>query len=274
MRTVTSLHLNAYVLCQDKSPENAKCLATLALLLQPLGTLAQVKTLSSWDEARCLASSSHEKLVMESLDVDQAIECLSTCSREETSPIDILAAHLIREGVQKSLEQLFIQTVFPPEPEDSSAKGKEEKERKKIIGAAKALGGRTGRFGTMLERMWRSPATPIAADFIDDASSSEEEQQQEVEEQDELKTLVTSISLYRNLFSASSALLSPPPSPLTTPRMGSNTQGRQSRSKYLLRRALGSSVFENGSDDGGRLEDARDKVVDLLGAWERRERRR
>ena len=66
--------------------------------------------------------------------------------------------------------------------------------------------------------------------------------------------------------SVTSVLLSPPPSPT------SRSQASKEGNLFLdLRKALGNRVFEDG-DREGEMEDARDRVVDLIVEMERRGR--
>ena len=96
----------------------------------------------------------------------------------------------------------------------------------------------------------------------------------------EIRALLTATLIYRRIFpstipactlaggagGAPAFVLSPPPSP----------SRRNAKLHMLLRTALGSPAFESGADGrledpelGGALEDARDRVVDMLVDFER-----
>ena len=149
---------------------------------------------------------------------------------------------------------------------------------RRTIDAARELGGQVKELGRVLEKVWKTPSA--ALDHINvDKDLDHFEAQDSVDTQ--INALLSALVLYHRVFSdplqlarCSSALLSPPPSP--TLRSGSKGTGVV----HALRQALGSRVYEDGDGDegaeggeeGGRLEDARDRVVDLIVEMERSSR--
>jgi hypothetical protein len=255
--------------------------------------------LESWsveEAAKHLPSSSHE---------DEEDQNAST-----GTPIEVLAGVLVKQRVKRHLGTLFVDAVGVSESEDKenlektkerveSERKAEEAEMRRTIEAARELGGDVEELGRILERVWKQPANL----FLDDLSESlVDAEDSEVEDNDdgavevldkEIKALLTGLVLYRQVFgvqkkgvtSVTSALISPPPSPSSTIRPGvrASKGGQQKERNVLwdLRRALGSGVFEDGAHhaegeeeegEGSRLEDARDKVVDLVVDMERRGR--
>ncbi|KAI0747063.1 hypothetical protein C8Q80DRAFT_1271868 [Daedaleopsis nitida] len=185
---------------------------------------------------------------------------------------------------------------------------KEEQERKETVEAGKSIGGRTAELATLLDRIWdtgffshedvlpaRSPShshshshshahshahgrnPDVDADCEDSADLASQDEA-------EIRALLTATLIYRRIFPSSipacaasslgggapAFVLSPPPSP----------SRRNAQLHTALRTALGSPAFESGADGrledpelGGALEDARDRVVDMLVDFERACRR-
>ncbi|EDR04636.1 uncharacterized protein LACBIDRAFT_304339 [Laccaria bicolor S238N-H82] len=267
------------------------------------GGLARAKARSLWDSAKAHALSpvltghstkkqalAFEVLVLESMDVTEAVERLSEASEREKKgdagrtykPIEVLGCLLVKQRVKQHLGELFVDSVYGSQSEkynDKESVKRKQGEMRRTIDAARELGGQVEELGRVLEKVWKTPGA--ALDHINlnlDKDVDVSQAQDSVDAQ--INALLSALVLHRRVFSdplhlagCSSALLSPPPSP--TLRSGS----KGTRMVHALRQALGSRVFENAEDgaegegeEGGRLEDARDRVVDLIVEMERSSR--
>ena len=222
------------------------------------------------------------------MDVTEAVERLSEASEEEKKgdggraykPIEVLGCLLVKQRVKQHLGELFVDSVYGSnsEKDDKESAKRKEDEMRRTIDAARELGGQIEELGRILEKVWKTPTA--ALDHINlDEDVDLSEAQDSVDTQ--INALLCALVLYRRVFSdplqlagCSSALLSPPPSPML--KSGSKGTGMV----HALRQALGSRVFEDGDEEegaegeeeGGRLEDARDRVVDLIVEMERSSR--
>ncbi|KAI0711434.1 hypothetical protein C8Q76DRAFT_652712, partial [Earliella scabrosa] len=186
------------------------------------------------------------------------------------------------------------------EPEytyDADKDLKEEQERKETVEAGKSIGGRTAELAVLLDRIWDTgfcpqedvlPARPHTGCDAhgrnpDVDADCEDEQDLASQDEAEIRALLTATLIYRRIFpstipacasafagGAPAFVLSPPPSP----------SRRNAQLHMALRTALGSPAFESGADGrledpelGVALEDARDRVVDMLVEFERACRR-
>jgi hypothetical protein len=132
--------------------------------------------------------------------------------------------------------------------------------------AARELGGQVAELGKAFERVRRSA-------FGVDGVLSFDPEEAGVGVDGEIRALLVALSLYRQLFPdahkdvcglhSSLALLSPPPNP------SSKASVERGNMLLSLRKALGSRVFE---DEVMCLEDARDRVVDMIVDADRRRR--
>ncbi|KAI0634809.1 hypothetical protein C8Q77DRAFT_655496 [Trametes polyzona] len=222
---------------------------------------------------------------------------------EKRTPLGVLAAILIRERLRKHAASLFVRTVVRAEDASRRANAtcdsddesesplyeynaekdyQEEQERKETIEAGKSIGGRTAELAILLERIWDTgfhtyedvlPSPPrhrsgtgVDADADVDADC-EDSADLASQDEAEIRALLTATLIYRRIFpsaipAAAAFVLSPPPSP----------SRRNARLHMALRTALGSPAFEYGAEDGrledpelgAALEDARDRVVDML----------
>ncbi|KAJ3933889.1 MAG: hypothetical protein NXY57DRAFT_996735 [Lentinula lateritia] len=297
-RALTCLHMRSHLSWFTAS---AADLSTLALALWPLGHFVHRHARSIWDAARARKGFSgvreggvgvqvrpHERLVLESLTLDNAVirlKEINTSQRRDAewnryAPIGVLACGLAKERIKHHLELTFIKTVLPNEDccelQDisavaisDSAEDKEENERRKTIEAAMSLGGKMAELGDTLQRMWT-----MSIWELEDVSLPDEDEEHESDIDADIRVLLNTLILYRQIFSSSilgsaqsghssgvSILLSPPPSPTR----------RDVKLHYALRRVLDSSVFdsENGNGIGAAMEDARDRLVDMLVDCER-----
>nr|UBR88890.1 transcription factor bHLH7 [Ganoderma lucidum] len=176
---------------------------------------------------------------------------------------------------------------------DADKDFKEEQERKETIEAGKSIGGHTAELAVLLERIWdmgffsqEDTLLPAArtAHCRDVDADCEDEQDLASQDEAEIRALLTATLIYRRIFpstipactlaggrvGAPAFVLSPPPSP----------SRRNAKLHMALRTALGSPAFESGADGrledpelGAALEDARDRVVDMLVDFERACRR-
>jgi hypothetical protein len=277
-------------------------LSTLALLIW---RVSSPKAAALWGQARkAQLVRPYERLVLDCMNVDEAAERLAlrpTTSREaeKFSPIGVLASMLVRERVKKHAAALFVRTVIPDQSfewaaSDGEAADRAEEDERATIEAAKSLGGQMGELGEMLERIWKTGVCTLEdvdCVFEDNDGEGEEPEHDSLEEG--IKCLLKAVILYRRIFPTSlgscsngtsngvSILLSPPPSP----------SRKNAKLHLALRRMLGSSVFdftdvpgadretgkshakrENDESLGVALEDARDRVIDMLVDLERQKR--
>jgi len=239
--------------------------------------LARIKARSLWVAAEQLTKKTQhnvsERLVLQSVDLADAASRLGSASPKVRSdgvrsytPLQVLGCLVVKERVKEHLASLFVEAVGAQEVV------KEDAEWRKTIDAARELGGHIEELGKMLERVWKS----TDASSIDDSELALDAAADfEADVDGEVKALLAALVLYRRLFgdaeteclsSSTSTLLSPPPSPTPTAKRSK----KHARMLLSLRKALGNRVFEDAEEEG--LEDARDRVVDLIVDAERRER--
>ncbi|KAH7920660.1 hypothetical protein BV22DRAFT_1198760 [Leucogyrophana mollusca] len=293
------IHLSSIL---DSSPSTSTYtsnLCTSAFLVRSLPLpLAQARSTTLWNLARAQKSVDllrpYERLVLETLDIEEAAERLG--SSVDVSPVAALAASLVNERLRTHASLLFTHGVAQGVPQDESSslhdKDADEAEvtrRRETISAGRSLGGRPCALVDAFEKVWESGVLNVDDLLVHDATDNGEE---------EIETLLTAIVLYRRVFPSQilscntqpgdhegttvAFILSPPPSPPS--KYSNSVRDCQDKDVLLrLRRALGSSVFdykerEQGDGDDERqefsLEDARDRVVDMLVDVERRGRNR
>ncbi|KAI0075982.1 hypothetical protein K474DRAFT_1598928 [Panus rudis PR-1116 ss-1] len=280
-------------------------LTTLALIIRPVSLS---KATALWEQARQRVVRPYERIVLSNMTVDEAAEWLEKwrswhvterkgrCAAcEKRTPLGVLAAILIRERLRKHAASMFIRTVIPPRPEecdgddrvyDAEKEYKEEQDRCETIEAGRSIGGRTAELAILLERIWQTgffshedlyPYTrPALRQTPDEDVDCEDEHDLASTDEAEIRSLLSATLIYRRIFPSSfpncapsvSVILSPPPSP-----------SRKNVALHTaLRTALGNPAFD---DPAGRLneetsialEDARDRVVDMLVELERAGRR-
>ena len=327
--TLLSLYerVQIYRSVSRKSETSVSDLATLALLARSttgvLSGLGRMKGCSIWGVLQDLASGSHpkpptlkinEKLVFETLSVDEALDRLALASASGDSwmkereneedgrmytPLEVLGCLIVRERVKKHMGRLFVQvvaanaaarerTITLVNDEEEAEYREEEAARRMTVDAARELGGTVERLGKAFERAWKTTISVEDDELLYFVGLEEETTSSVDDDDDEIKALFTALVLYRLAFGAitdlqqqrcdpSSTLLSPPPSP------SSRGSVKYARMLLELRKALGNRVFEDvvgvegeGGDGCCRalgLEDARDRVVDMIVDVERREKR-
>ncbi|KAF8804632.1 hypothetical protein BYT27DRAFT_7106313 [Phlegmacium glaucopus] len=286
-----------------KSVTSVGDLATLALVARAttgvLSRLGRMKARSTWAAARDLASGTHpkpptlriyEKLVFETLSVDEAFNRLALASASGTltkdedgriyTPLEVLGCLIVKERVKKHVGKLFVQVVAHAGKRtmvNDEEEREEEEARRMTVDAARELGGSVEMLGKGFEQVWKTASVED-----DDLSYLVDSESMESVVDDEIKALFTALVLYRRFFVClahpecllSSTLRSLPSSP--TPKMSA----KRARMLLELRQALGNKVFEDTDveveqeepEDMDSLEDARDQVVDMIVDAERRER--
>ncbi|THH00729.1 hypothetical protein EW026_g1858 [Hermanssonia centrifuga] len=216
---------------------------------------------------------------------------------EKRSPLGILAAIITRERLRNHAAAMFVRTVVPSqfrEPRDdcSDCEGdelvydpdqdeKDDQDRRETIEAGKAIGGRTAELAILLERIWDTGfcahedviSTSRAHHSSYEDGNCENEHDLASTDEAEIRSLLSATMIYRRIFPSSfpscatavSVILSPPPSP-----------SRKNMALHVsLRAALASSAFDlaDGRLEDGRLgaalDNARDRVNDMLTALER-----
>ncbi|KAG7446878.1 uncharacterized protein BT62DRAFT_967677 [Guyanagaster necrorhizus] len=246
-------------------------LSTLAMLSCPV---AKRHAASIWEAAKRDGgiACAYERLVLGSVDVDEAVSRLKAAGTkaewDRYTPIGVVACTLVLERTKAHLEGIFVESVVPAGVENASESDKEEELRRITVDAARSLGGKMAELGDVFEKVWLGGGGGLEGVWVDDDQEEEEEDDEEEKgvERD-IKSLIRGIMLYRKLFPSAvmgcggegvSILLSPPPSPSLTDHEGAG---------YKLRTIMGRKVF-----DGEEVEEARDRVVDVLVASERRGR--
>ena len=241
-------------------------IATAALILYGtpgvLGGLARAKARMVWTCARSrLGARSHtraavcERVVFEEMSVDEAFERLGSemdfggeCGDGLT---EILGRALVKERLRKHLGSLFVGVVCGREGREGEGEESircEEQEREGAVEAAKELGGRVGELGRRVERVWRTPlALGREVDWKDD-------DREEGGVEGDIGALLKALVLYHRV-------LMVPSWPLCV-----GGKVKVDGDLQMLRRVLGSRVFEAW----GALEEARDRVVDMVVVLDRR----
>lgn len=286
-------------------------LTTLALIILPVSR-TKATELWERARARDILRP-YERIVLSDMSVEEAAEWLvkwrnfhnterkgDRCAAcEKRTPLGILAAILTRARLRKHAAAMFVRTVIPTreqsagmyETDDLAAAydveqdDQDDQQRKETIEAGKSIGGRTAELATLLERIWDtgfcSHEDVMPRSYMERRDDSEspwdEEHDLARHDEAEIRSLLSATIIYRRIFPSSfpscatavSVILSPPPSP-----------SRKNLALHVsLRAALASSAFDfvdQCSEDerlGAALEDARDRVNDMLTALERSVRR-
>jgi len=239
-------------------------LCTTVLLAQSL-PFAEPRTQALWARASGLAESleipAYQRLALGSMTVEEAIECLmASKSTPGSSPITSLASNLLRKRLHSHASSLFIHRV------SRGSEGKSEflsTEDSKAWGATlsygRSLGGDIGLLSDALAKVWQDRCFNIDINDLKVDTANED-----------ILALLRATVLYDQVF-ASQSVLSPPPSP---PSRAGNKKSEADMVLHL-RQALGSSVFEESGESNLNslsLEDARDRVVDMIVSLQRERR--
>ena len=241
-------------------------LCTLALLAQPL-PFAETRSQAFWTRARELAESvevpAYQRLVFDSMTVEEAMECLTTSNPiSGYFPIALLASSLLHKRLHSHASSLFIHRVSQgPESASEFPSAEDSKTWSATLSYSRSLGGDVGLLSDALAKLWQDGWFSLdITDLKVDAAN------------EDVLALLRATVLYSQVF-AGQSVPSPPPSP------PSKAGGGESGADVVLhlRRALGSNVFEESREsnlDGFSLEDARDRVVDMIVNLQRERRTR
>ncbi|KAG1824620.1 uncharacterized protein BJ212DRAFT_1321526 [Suillus subaureus] len=266
LRLQVYLRLSSLLGASGKPTQHASDLATLALLAHSLPVF-YVKDRSQrlWNRARAGLVRPYERLVLETLSLEEAAQTLtSSLPTTFLTPLGALATTLLRQRLRSHASELFVQTVTRSHGGALSQSHDAEQEAKwnETINAGRSLGGTISAISDSFAKVWENDVLNVKDLVADD---------------EDIKTVLSTIVLFRRIFPSRimccdatnnevSLILSPPPSP--------PARGPQKEVVMQLRRALGSSVFEEQSEDRDELEDSRDRAVDMLVEYERRGRSR
>ncbi|TFK75502.1 hypothetical protein BDN72DRAFT_954701 [Pluteus cervinus] len=248
-----------------------------------------------------IPGKAYERLVVQHFSVEEAFKTLVDMDisiiDNSFEPIKELARVITIRLVKQQLQQLFTAVVSEGrEAQSDEVVASDSKNIRMIVDAASELGGELAKVGRIFEHAMKTGGAwnDILFDEILTLRSSSlplsetEDSEDEGDEEDEssireIGSLLTAIVLYRRASveldigstpTTSSALLSPPPTPTVNSMSLISKRKKSFDSRLLskLRSALGSRVFEEeGMVEG--VEDARDRVVDLVVEYQRRERR-
>ncbi|KAK0204097.1 hypothetical protein DFS33DRAFT_859757 [Desarmillaria ectypa] len=245
-------------------------LSTLAMLSCPV---AKRHAARIWEAAKRNGgiACAYERLALGSVDVNEAVSRLKAAGTkaewDRYTPIGVVARTLVLERMKAHLEAMFVESVVPASIETASESDKEDDLRRVTVDAARSLGGKMAELGGVFEKVWLGGGAGLEGVWVDDDEEEEEDDEERDGVECDIKSLIRGIMLYRKLFPSAvmgcrgegvSILLSPPPSPSLTDHEGAG---------YKLRMIMGRKVFDNEE-----VEEARDRVVDMLVASERRGR--
>ena len=250
------------------SPED---LSTLALLIFPIW---RARASALWTRAiHARVVRPFERAVLSTMTIDEASISLAKASNVRLSPLGSLAVCNVYRAVVHLAGRAFVRAVLDADAQlsDSEVYDAEkdtredcrEEERRAVVNAGRSMGGFSAELVDLLERI----CTGMFVRYEDTQPSDDSDTD---EEERDIRTLLGAIVLYRGLFPSGLGLtssvglpvvLSPPPSP----------SRRNTGLRAALRVALDGEVFYNGGPD---LEEARDRVIDMLVDADRASRRR
>ena len=241
-------------------------LSTLALLVFPIW---RARAAALWTRAmRARVVRPFERPVLSTMTIDEASISLAKANNIRLSPLGSLAVCKVHKAVVHLAGGTLVRAVIGADAQlgesevyDAEKDAHEEEERRAVVDAGRSMGGSSAELVDLLERVctgmfvrYEDTQRPVDSD-ID-------------EEERDVRTLLGAIVQYRGLFPSGlpgsmgiPAVLSPPPSP----------SRRNTGLRAALRVALDGEVFYNG---GPELEEARDRVVDMLVDADRASRRR
>ncbi|KAJ7166491.1 hypothetical protein C8R43DRAFT_1232486 [Mycena crocata] len=233
LRTALRLYNTPSPASTVSTPPNDDDRRLLALLVRPVPVLGARLASRFWDAGL-------------GLEVDEAarrVASTKTTTRTcKSGVLRALEAGLVVERLRAAGVRAFVGTVLGG---DSNADADEESDSDSAaLAAARTLGGRVGTLGARVGRVLNGGDLDL--DLDSDVESDGEDSDVAAQERD-VARLLRAIVLYRRVFGA------------TTPKGGTRARAAGADAR-ALRRTLGSSdVFEDA-----RVEEARDRVVDLL----------
>ena len=255
---------------------------TLALLAH---SFAASTAAELWETARRVEPKTLAETLVLEMDIENVARNIALAPHETTSedsnaesPVHHIAAHVVLVRAKALAAHNFVSSVMGARIVDvdinSGRDPTHNADAKIVVAAGRELGGMVGALTSLLDKVERCPAAEVLAglypqDFevdIDSSDSSSEGDTPSIDTQSDeiakdVRVLLVATLLYRRIFPAdekdavSTHVPSPPPSP--TPK---------SAALHLaLRRALASAAFDTSLE----TEDARDRVVDMLGETRR-----
>ncbi|KAF8341905.1 hypothetical protein F5887DRAFT_1076283 [Amanita rubescens] len=224
-------------------------LCTLSLVMHRTGPsvvnpLLRARARAIWNQAKTRCGSLlrkpgkhvaiHERLVLESMDADEAASLSSDVTvaqigfdtSQAPSPLQLLGGAVIRERMKKHLGLAFVKI----------------EDRQKTFSAAAELGGRLAELGKIAERLCRLIADDggrvlsVSSDLVESLASNDDE--------DEVAALILALVLYQRMFH--------PHDKGEWTMLGSSSLSSLGRSTIvgdpvlLLKKTLGNRVFEQG----------------------------
>lgn len=241
-------------------------LCTLALLAKSL-PFAETHARALWARARNLAESvevsAYQRLVLDSMTLEEAMEWSTTSKPiSGSSPIILLASSLLRKRLHSHASSLFIHRVSQGSESNPDFPSTEDsKTWRATLSYGRSLGGDIGLLSDALAKVWQDGWFNLdISDVKVDAAN------------EDVLALLRATVLYNQVFPTQS-VPSPPPSPPL--KAGGKDSGEDM--VLHLHRVLGSNVFEESGEsnlDGSSLEDARDRVVDMIVNLQRERRTR
>jgi len=201
------------------------------------------------------------------MSIDEASISLAKASNIRLSPLGSLAVCKVHKAVLHLAGRTLVRAVLGADAQvgesevyEAEKDAREEEERRAVVDAGRSMGGSSAELVDLLER--------VCMGMFVRYEDTQRPDDSDIDEERDVRTLLGAIVLYRGLFPSGlpssmgiPVVLSPPPSP----------SRRNTALRAALRIALDGEVFYNG---GLELEEARDRVVDMLVDADRASRRR
>ncbi|PPR01359.1 hypothetical protein CVT24_006313 [Panaeolus cyanescens] len=221
---------------RPSSSTSISSLVTLSLVMHNTTGLfshfGKMKARSLWNQAKNLSERTvptrkaqlHEKMVLESMDVDEAARRISMAraagsngddESARSTPLQVLACQVVKERVRTHLATLFVEIVDGASSSSDDGEGDEKKtkedEWRVTVDASKEMGGEVEAVGRAFERVWKLCISPSSAGLmgmvLDDAELGNEEEEDERDDETregdvdaEIRALISAIVLYRRAF--------------------------------------------------------------------------